>query len=103
MPESRCENLTLGRSMLTIRKAIVVVGVTCLLLTGFGFADFSDDDDSNTPTLALTVKRNTITASTRSKMPSPTPISRHLTTEGVFDFWSRNCGSNLQLFCLLRC
>lgn len=98
--------------MVTIRKAIVVAGVTCLLLTGFGFADFGDDDDSNTPTLALTVSRNTITASTRGRMPSPTPIpvaagttpiSRHLTTEDALDFWSRNCGSNLQLFCLLRC
>jgi hypothetical protein len=98
--------------MVTIRKAIVVVGVTCILLTGFGFADFGDDGDSNPPTLALTASRNPITAGTRGRMPSPppipvaagtTPISRHLTTEGVFDFWSLNCDSNLQLFCLLRC
>jgi hypothetical protein len=98
--------------MVTVRKLIVVVGVTCILLTGFGFADFGDDDDSNTPTLALTASRNTITASTRGRMLSPTPIpvavgttpiSRHLTTEGVADSWSPNYGSNLQLFCLLRC
>ncbi len=98
--------------MVTLRKAIVLVGVTCVLLTAFGIVNLDDGDDLNTPTLVLAVSRNTAPASTRGRMPSliqitvvvdTTPISQYRTTERVFDLLSRNCRSNLQSFCLLRC
>lgn len=97
--------------MVTLRKVIVLVGVTCVLLTAFGIVDF-DDDDSNMPAMAMTVRRDPIPASTRGKMPSliqitvavdTAPISRRRTAEGVFDLLSRNVRSNLKSFCLLRC
>jgi hypothetical protein len=98
--------------MVTIRKAIVVVGVTCLLLTGFGLADFGDDDGATTPAMTLTVHRTPIPASTRGKLPSlirvtvavgTATISSRRTAEGIFDLSSRTCRSNFQSFCLLRC
>jgi hypothetical protein len=98
--------------MVILRKAIVLVGVTCVLLTAFGIVDLSDDDDSTTSAMALTAGRGAIPANTRGKMPSLIPITAAVgttlisgrgTAEGVFDLLSRNCRSNLQSFCLLRC
>jgi hypothetical protein len=98
--------------MVILRKAIVLLGVTCVLLTACGIVDLDDDDDSTTSAMALTAGRNTIRASTRAKMPSLIPItvavgttliSRHRTAEGVSDFLSGDGRSNLQSFCLLRC
>jgi hypothetical protein len=98
--------------MVTLRKAIVVAGFTCLLLTAFGFVDLDEGDGANTPAMTLTVQRNPIPASTRGKLPSliqvtvavgTATISSRRTAVGVFDLLSPNCRSNLQLFCLLRC
>jgi hypothetical protein len=98
--------------MVTLRKAIVVAGVTCLLLTAFGIVDLDDGDGANTPAMTLTVHRNPIPASTRGKLPSliqvtvavgtATILSRR-TPEGIFDLHSWKCRSHLQSFCLLRC
>jgi hypothetical protein len=98
--------------MVTLRKAIVVAGVTCLLLTAFGIVDLDDDDDLTTPAMAMAVGLKAIPAKTRGKMSSliqnpvavgTAPISLPRTAEGVFDLLSPNCRSNLQFFCLLRC
>jgi hypothetical protein len=98
--------------MVTLRKAIVLLGVACVLLTASGVVDLDDDDDPTTPVLALTVGRDYIPAKSRVKVPSlipitlavvTAPISRCPTAEGVFDLLSRTCRSNLQSFCLLRC
>jgi hypothetical protein len=98
--------------MVTLRKAIVLLGVACVLLTASGVVDLDDDDDPNSPSLALTVGRNYSPAKSRVKIPSliqitvavvTAPISRCRTAEGVFDLLSRTCRSNLQSFCLLRC
>ena len=98
--------------MVTLRKAIVVAGVTFLFLTAFGIVDLDDGDGANTPAMTLTVHRNPIPASTRGKLPSliqvtvavgtATILRRH-TAKGVFDLRSLTCRSNLQSFCLLRC
>lgn len=98
--------------MVTLRKAIVLLGVACVLLTGVGVVDLDDDDDPTTPALALTVGSNDIPAKSRVKVPSlipitvvvvTAPISRCRTAEGVFDLLSRTRRLNLQSFCLLRC
>jgi hypothetical protein len=98
--------------MLILRKAIVLVGVTCVLLGACGVVDSDDDDEATTSAMALTAGRGAIPANPRGKMPSliqitvavgTTPISRRRAAEGVFDFLSRNCRLNLQSFCLLRC
>jgi hypothetical protein len=98
--------------MVTLRKAIVVAGFTCLLLTGFGIVDLDDGDGANTPAMTLTVHRNPIPASTRGKLPSliqvtvavgTAAISSRRTAEGILDLHSRECRSHLQSFCLLRC
>jgi di/tricarboxylate transporter len=98
--------------MVTLRKAIVLLGVACVLLTASGVVDLDDDDDPTTPALALTVGCKYVSAKTRVKVPSlilitvavvTAPISRCRTAEGVFDLLSRTCRSNLQSFCLLRC
>jgi hypothetical protein len=98
--------------MVILRKAIVLVGVTCVLLTACGIVDLSDNEDSTTSAMALTAGRGAISANTRGKMPSLIPItvavgttliSRRHAAEGVSGFVSGDGRSNLQSFCLLRC
>jgi hypothetical protein len=100
--------------MVTLRKAIVLLGVACVLFTASGVVDLDDDDDDDptTAALALTVGRNFIPAKSRVKVPSlisitvavvTAPIPRCRTAEGVLDLLSRTCRSNLQSLCLLRC
>jgi hypothetical protein len=98
--------------MVTLRKAIVLLGVACVLLTGVGVVDLDDDDDSTTPSRALTVDRTYLPAKSRVKVPSlipitvaivTAPISRCRTAEGVLGLLSGTCRSNLQSFCMLRC
>jgi hypothetical protein len=98
--------------MVSLRKAMMLLGVACVLLTAFGIVDFDDGDDAATPAMAVTVGRNHIPAKSRVKAPLLVPItvavitaptSRWRPAEGVFDLLSRTCRSNLQSFCLLRC
>jgi multisubunit Na+/H+ antiporter MnhG subunit len=98
--------------MVILRKAIVLVGVTCVLLTAFGIVDLSDDDYSTTSAMALTAGRGAILANVRGKTPSLIPIavafgttliSRRRMAEGVFDLATWDGRSNLQSLCLLRC
>jgi hypothetical protein len=98
--------------MVTLRKAIVLLGVACVLLTASSVLDLDEDDDPTTPALALTIVRNSTPAKSQVKGPSliqvtlaagTAAISRCRTAEGVLDLLSRTCRSNLQSFCLLRC
>jgi hypothetical protein len=100
--------------MKAVRKAIVFLGIAAVLL-GIPSTAALENDDTQAP-LAITLVAGPalISPSTRgavqprvkfrgSVVVAVCPVSFHHVSERVSNFVFRDCRSNLQSLCLLRC